>query len=159
MKLKFFPIAAAIMLAAGCNSYRIVQTNVFSDEDGRIVSVDYARAEKDHVNTFVSPITGKEMEFKSKLLVKAVLFDGESFKAWQCMNFMRNGTMYKTDNEEYMFLAGGFSCVVYKREEDGRYLEIYRGVLCDSPEQEKQNDDKWRIVKPQKRGFRSGTAR
>ena len=159
MKLKLSSIAAAFLLAAGCNSYRIVQTNVFSDEDGRIVSVDYARAENDHVNTFVSPVTGKEMEFKSKLLIKAVLFDGDSFKAWQCMNFMRSGTMYKTDDEEYMFLASGFSCVAYKREEDGRYAEIYRGVLCDSPEQDNQQDDKWRIVKPQKRGFRSGTAR
>ena len=64
---------SALLLFAGCNSYRVVQTNIFSDEDGRIVSVDYARAEKDHVNTFVSPVTGKEMEFRSKLLVKAVL--------------------------------------------------------------------------------------
>lgn len=150
---------SALLLFAGCNSYRVVQTNIFSDEDGRIVSVDYARAEKDHVNTFVSPVTGKEMEFRSKLLVKAVLFDGESFKAWQCMNFMRNGTMYKTDNDEYMFLAGGFSCTVYRRGDDGRYAEIYRGVICDSPEDAGRGEDKWRIVKPQKRGFRSGTAR
>ena len=57
--MRAFAAIFAIMLLAGCNSYRVVQTNIFSDEDGRIVSVDYARAEKDHVNTFVSPVTGK----------------------------------------------------------------------------------------------------
>jgi hypothetical protein len=152
-------IVAALMLAAGCNSYRIVQTNVFSDEDGRIVSVDYARAEKDHVNTFVSPVTNREMEFRSKLLVKVVLPDGDGFTAWQCMNFARNGTMYKTDNGKYMFLAGGFSCIVYSRTGEGDWAETYRGVLCESPEAAAKEDDKWRMVKPQKRGFRNGTAR
>jgi hypothetical protein len=67
--------------------------------------------------------------------------------------------MYKTDNGEYMFLAGGFSCVVYRRDDEGRYAEIYRGVICDSPEDAERGEDKWRMVKPQKRGFRSGTAR
>ena len=59
MKSRLFSTAAAVLLAAGCNSYRVMQTNVFSDEDGRIVSVDYVRAEKDHVNTFLSPVTGE----------------------------------------------------------------------------------------------------
>ena len=152
-------VLLAVLALAGCNSYRIVQTNVFSDEDGRIVSVDYGRAERDHVNTFVSPVTGDEMEFKSRLLVDVTLFDGRDFTAWQCMNFLSSGTMYKTDNGKYMLLAAGFSCVVYSREDDGRYAEIYRGVICDSPGDGKRGEDKWRMVKPQKRGFRSGTAR
>ena len=160
MKSRLFSTAAAVLLAAGCNSYRVMQTNVFSDEDGRIVSVDYVRAEKDHVNTFLSPVTGKEMEFRSKLLVNVSLYDGETFTAWQCMNFMSNGTMYRTDDEEYMFLAGGFSSIIYRRDDEGRYAEIYRGVLCDSPEGTGAKDeDKWRMVKPPKRGFRNGTAR
>ena len=156
--MRILAIVAALLSVAGCNSYRVVQTNVFSDEDGRIVSVDYARAEKDHANTFVSPVTNKEMEFKSKLLVKVVLPDGDGFTAWQCMNFSRNGTMYKTDNGKYMFLAGGFSCIVYSRVNESDYTEIYRGVLCESPEAAK-GDDKWRMVKPQKKGFRNGTSR
>jgi hypothetical protein len=100
------------------------------------------------------------MEFRSKLLVNVVLPDGDGFTAWQCMNFMRNGTMYKTDNEKYMFLAGGFSCIVYARESDGSYSEMYRGVLCESPDgAAERGEDKWRMVKPQKREFRNGTAR
>lgn len=158
--MRTFVFAAAVLLAAGCASRRIVQTNVFSDEDGRLVRVDYGRSERDHVNTFISPVTGEELEFKSKLLVEVSLYDGESFTAWQCMNFMRSGTMYKTDDEEYMLLAAGFSCVIYARDDEGRYAEVYRGVLCDSPELPTDaKDDKWRLVKPQKRGFRSGTAR
>jgi hypothetical protein len=158
--VKVLSVIAAVALIAGCNSYRVVQTNVFSDEEGRVISVDYGRAEQDHVGKFISPVTGEEMDFKSKLLVKVVLYDGDSYKAWQCMNFMRSGTMYKTDNEEYMFLAGGFTCNVYRRDDAGRYVEIYRGVICDSPNPEEgQGEDKWRIIKPQKKEFRNGTAR
>jgi hypothetical protein len=153
-------VLSAVLLAAGCSSYRIVQTNIFSDEDGRVVSVDYGRGEEEHVNVFTSPVTGREMEFKSRLLVKVELFDGRRFMAWRCMNFSRAGTMYKSDNEKFMFLAGGFSCIVYERDGDGRYAEIYRGVICDTPESEDgAEEDKWRMVKPQKRGMRSGSAR
>ena len=137
--MKRLKTLAALLLSAavyGCHSYDIVQTNVFSDEDGNLVSVDYGRAEKEHVNTFVSPMTGKEMEFKSKLVVRVTLPDGEKYTAWQCMNFLRGGTMYKSDNEQWMFHASSLSCAVLRQtEEDAtRYQEVYRGILCSSPE-------------------------
>jgi len=149
--IRMCAIAAAVALAlAGCQSYEIVQRNVFSDEDGNLVAVDYGRSDKDHVNTFIAPLTGKEMEFKSKLVVRAELPDGETFTAWQCMNFMRRGTMYKTDNERWMLLANGFSCVVYRQSEENPddYREVYRGVLCDTPEigGGKQKDERWKTV-------------
>ena len=142
--------AVAVAAAAGCQSYEVVQRNVFSDEDGNLVTVDYGRSEKDHVNTFVAPLTGKEMEFKSKLVVRAELPDGTGFTAWQCMNFMRRGTMYKTDNDRWMLLADGFSCVVFRQiEEDPvNYREVYRGVLCDTPDigGRRAKDDRWKVV-------------
>ena len=142
--------AAAALVLAGCQSYEIVQRNVFSDEDGNLVAVDYGRSEKAHVNTFVAPMTGKEMEFKSKLVVRAELPDGETFTAWQCMNFMRRGTMYKTDNGRWMLLADGFSCVVFRQAEDDpdNYREVYRGVLCDTPDigVSKEKDSRWTVV-------------
>ena len=142
--------AAAALAMAGCQSYEIVQRNVFSDEDGNLVAVDYGRGEKDHVNTFVVPATGKEMEFKSKLVVRAELPDGETFTAWQCMNFLRRGTMYKTDDGRWMLLANGFSCVVYRRSEEDpdSYREVYRGVLCDTPDigRSKEKDSRWKTV-------------
>ena len=142
--------AAAALALAGCQSYEIVQRNVFSDEDGNLVAVDYGRSEKAHVNTFVAPMTGKEMEFKSKLVVRAELPDGETFTAWQCMNFMRRGTMYKTDNGRWMLLADGFSCVVFRQAEDDpdNYREVYRGVLCDTPDigVSKEKDSRWTVV-------------
>ena len=142
--------AAAALVLAGCQSYEIVQRNVFSDEDGNLVAVDYGRSEKAHVNTFVAPMTGKEMEFKSKLVVRAELPDGETFTAWQCMNFMRRGTMYKTDNGRWMLLADGFSCVVFRQVEDNpdNYREVYRGVLCDTPDigVSKEKDSRWTVV-------------
>ena len=140
-----------ILLAfAGCNSYRIVQKNVFSDEDGNIVTIDYGVAEKNHVNTFVAPMTGEEMDFKSKLLIFAELPDGETFKAWQCMNFQPHGTMYQTDNEKWKVLVNGFSCIVYAQDKgnERRYNTVYRGVLCDTPKIDVKKDDRWRTLRP-----------
>ena len=150
--MNFVRTAAAVALAmlTGCQSYEVVQRNVFSDEDGNLVAVDYGRSEKDHVNTFIVPMTGKEMEFKSKLVVKAELPDGETFTAWQCMNFLKRGTMYKTDNGRWMLLANGFSCIVYRQVEDDpdNYREVYRGVLCETPDigRAKERDDRWKNV-------------
>ncbi len=136
----------------GCQSYTIVQRNMFSDDRGDIVSVEYGRSETDHVNTFRSPVTGEKMDFKSKLVVKAVLPDGDGFKAWQCMNMLPYGTMYKTDNEEWMLLANGFTCVVYHQteEDETKYLEVYRGVLCDIDKDVKvKKNEKWKeVLKP-----------
>ncbi|MBO5751040.1 MAG: hypothetical protein J6R80_01390 [Kiritimatiellae bacterium] len=151
-------IACLLAFAAGCQSYEIVQRNIFSDEDGNIVSVDYGRSDTDHVNTFVAPLTGKEMEFRSKLMVRAELPDGEKFTAWQCMNFLRRGTMYKTDNERWMLLANGFSCSVFRKDEesDGGYLEVYRGVLCDTPDIGRKSSDasKWKTLPPGGRQYK-----
>lgn len=141
--------AVGLGLTVGCQSYTIVQRNVFADEDGNLVIVDYGRSDDYHCNTFVSPATGREMEFKSKLVVKVQLPDGDTIKAWQCMNFLRHGTMYRTDNEEWMVLAGGFTCIIYQREEFGdevRYREVFRGVHCDSPEIEVEKNDNWRKI-------------
>ena len=148
----------ALALAAGCQSYTIVQRNVFSDEDGNLVVVEYGRSDSDHVNTFVSPATGKEMEFKSKLVVRAELPDGTRFKAWQCMNFLARGTMYKTDNERWMLLANGFSCTVYRQteEDETRYAEVFRGVLCDTPDvgERRKKDERWRLMPSDPRTYR-----
>ena len=90
VRLAAIPVwAVAEVLFSGCQSYRLVQRNVFADDDGHVIVVDYGRSEKEHVNTFVSPVTGKEMEFRSKLVVEVQLPDGDTFKAWQCMNFLQ----------------------------------------------------------------------
>ena len=141
--------ASVLNLLSGCQSYTIVQRLVFSDDDGNVVIVDYGRSESDHHNTFVSPVTGKEMDFHSKLVVKVQLPDGETIKAWQCMNFLPRGTMYMTDNEEWKLLQDSFSFSVYHRtgEPPPRdYLEVYRGVVCDIPDREVKKNDKWRDI-------------
>lgn len=146
---------ATVLLLAGCQSYTIVQRNIFADDDGNIVAVSYGRSDSEHINTFVSPVTGKEMEFRSKLMVTTELPDGESIKAWQCMNFLPRGTMYQTDDAEWKVLANGFSVVVYHRTEEDtpRYLEVYRGVICDTQEVGGKKNDKWRLLTPKSGGL------
>ena len=157
-KLRAIASAVTVLaLAAGCQSYTIVQKNVFVDEDGNAVAVEYGRGSRDHVNTFIAPTTGRKMDFRSKLVVRAVLPDGTSFTAWQCMNFLSRGTMYKTDDEKWMLLADGFSCAVYRQtgEDETRYAEVYRGVLCDTPDVGRaKKDERWKVVPSDPRTYR-----
>ena len=142
-------LAAALLLMQGCQSYEIVQRNIFADDDGNVVIVDYGRSESEHHNTFLSPVTGKEMDFHTKLVVKVQLPDGETIKAWQCMNFLPRGTLYKTDDGEWKLLANGFSFSVYHRTGEPAprdYIEVYRGVICETPDREVKKNDKWRDV-------------
>ena len=147
-KLGLFWLSA--LLFGGCQSYDIVQRNIFVDEDGNVVTVDYGRSDKEHVNYFISPMTKKEMEFKSKLVLRVQLPDGSKETAWQCMNFLGSGTMYKTDNEEWMFLANGFVFTVFKQHPkvEDQYEIFFRGVLCDSPNIGVKKDERWKTVKP-----------
>jgi hypothetical protein len=49
-----------------------------------------------------------------------------------------------------MLLADGFSCVVFRQVEDDSddYREVYRGVLCDTPDigVSKKKDNRWTVV-------------
>lgn len=163
--MKAKSVSAALVLGmaaiAGCRSYRIVQRNVFSDEDGRLVTVAYGVAEKDHVNAFVSPMTGEEMPFRSRLVVEAEMPDGGSFRAWQCMNLQSPGTMYATDDGRWRVLVNGFTCIVYRQSAEGRdaYRPVYRGVLCDTPAMEVEKDDRWKTVRPPQRAYRGEAVR
>ena len=149
-------LAFGVLSLTGCQSYRIVQKNVFSDEDGHLVTVSYGVSEREHVNTFVSPMTGQEMDFKSKLVVEVDLPGGDSFTAWQCMNFQPRGTMYKTDNDRWQILVNGFTCIVYRQSERDQlaYQPVYRGILCDTPRVEVKKDDRWKPVVNQGREYR-----
>ena len=155
--MRFLFYLAGALVLAGCQGYTVVQRNVFADDDGNVVSVEYGRSEKDHVNTFRSPVNGEEMEFKSKLVVLAELPDGDSFKAWQCMSFLPYGTMYRTDNEKWMLHANGFSCTIYRQteEDETKYQEVFRGVLCDIDKDVKGvRDERWKAVPKPGQTFR-----
>ena len=115
----------------------------------------YGRSRSAHVNRFRNPATGREVEFESKLVVRVHLPDGDSFTAWQCMNFFGSGTMYKTDDDEWQILVNGFTCRIYLRRDDdsGLYDEVYRGILCDSPKSEREKESKWRSMKKDSSGM------
>lgn len=136
---RVFPLIGAALCAlflTACTSYRLFQTSVFTNDEGEQATVYYGRLDKDHTTTYVWPMTGKEMTLTSRLVVEVVLPDGTSFIAYQCMNVLSSGTMYRSNNEKWMFHANGLSCTVYKRVEvDGRedYLDVYRGIVCGSP--------------------------
>jgi len=157
MRVRTFRALLAVLAMGtltGCQNYYIAQRNVFSDDYGNVVSVEYGHSDEDHVNTFISPATGKEMEFKSRLVVVAHLPDGDKFTAWQCMNFLPRGTMYKTDNEKWMLLASGFACTIYERvsKSSSDYREVYRGILCDTTPVDTEDNPKWKTIKAPQNG-------
>ena len=114
MKL-FSKIAAAGIAAfalAGCSSFTPMQTSLFTDEDGNIISVEYGRAKNDHETKFTAP-NGSVMTMKSKFALFLTHPDGDDFDAWQCINTLQTGTMYRSDNERWMYHANGISCRVF----------------------------------------------
>lgn len=155
MKFRYsilFPFSVLLFtLLSGCQSYEIVQSNVFSDDNGNAAQIDYGRSDKVHENSFVNPATGKEMTYRSNLVIDVRLPDGSVFTAWQCMNFTGNGTMYRTDNEKWMVLVTGFSCVIYLNVGND-YREVFRGILCDSPKVDYKPNPKWRELKKDANG-------
>ena len=146
-----------VFLLSGCASYEIAQTNIFADEDGAVVRIDYGHSEVDHYNTFINPKTGKEMDFHSKLVIEVTLPNGEDFTAWQCMNFSGSGTMYKTDDERWLVHLKGFSCEIGRQTRQDRtlYQQVYGGIICETPKAEdeiKAGNSKWKTLKKNARG-------
>jgi hypothetical protein len=138
MKRLILEIAAglAVLVLAGCASFDPMQTSLFTDENGNIVSVDYGRSKKDHESKFTAP-SGKVMTMKSKLAVRVTLPDGTDFVAWECMNPLPSGTMYRTNNEKWMYHANGITCQVFSKalnpEGKDDYLLVFEGMICEGP--------------------------
>lgn len=135
MKRIIVPMLAAALLS-GCTSFVPVQSSMFTNEDGEMLCVDYGRDGKYHESTFVAP-SGKEMTMRSNLKVRVTLPDGTTFLAWECMNPLRTGTMYRTDNRRWMFHAEGIYCSAFRKtvnpqgQED--YVEVFSGIICQGP--------------------------
>ena len=130
-------VAAMFVLLVGCTSFKPQQACMFTDSEGDIVSVEYGQSKKDHVSKFTAP-NGKVMDMKTRLAVRVTLPDGDEFIAWECMNMLPVGTMYRSDDENWMYHANGISCRVFHKAVNpttgqGDYLEIFEGVICEGP--------------------------
>ena len=129
------------LVLAGCMSFDHQQTLLFTDENGNTISVEYGRARKDHESKYTAP-NGKVMTMKSPLAVRVTLHDGKDFVAWRCMNppQLMQGTVYRSDNEKWMFHADGIRCMVFKEvlNPSGQkdYLIVFEGIVCEGPKKE-----------------------
>lgn len=124
--------AAAIAAAlAGCASFERTQTDAFVDEDGYMIRVDYGLRSKDHIFMVPSPGNGKLVEYRSKLMVRVTLPDGDSFSAYRTLNSMPIGTMYMSDNEEWIFLTKGYWATVQHRDSPDSidYSGVFEGYI------------------------------
>lgn len=126
-------LAVALLAAfCGCNTVTVTQANVFQDEDGFSLRVEYGTLKRAHTTHFVSP-NGREQDFESQLTVAVELPDGKSFRGYQCLNPLPQGTMYESGNRKYLYHASGFACRVYQLGEDGEYYTIFEGQLARIP--------------------------
>jgi hypothetical protein len=135
MKIKLIALVALFAAFAGCNSFKVMQTNSFIDEYGNVITVRYGQLMKEHKTQFVSPVNGKTLDMSSKLAVKVILPDGESFTGYQCMNMHRSGTMYKSSDSKWLFHANGIASSIYLINEQGNdYILVFDGVLSEGSE-------------------------
>lgn len=131
--------AALALAAAGCNSFTVNQTNAFVDEDGLVLTVRYGQMEKEKTTTFRSPVNGKDVELRSRLAVSLTLPEpnGSTVMAYQCLNMLPSGTMYKSSDGKWLFHANGISCSLYLVNETGddHYL-VFSGIMGGGPKRE-----------------------
>lgn len=128
-------IVFSSLFLSGCNSFNCKQTLRFINEDGEVIVVDYGVGDSDHTTKFYAPKTGRPLEFKSKNRVVVTMPDGEDFDGYECVNELRSGAMYQSDDEEWYYHANGFTCTVYRRVGNTRdYAPLFTGVVCQSPE-------------------------
>lgn len=131
----FSAVAVAVALA-GCVSFTPMQTSLFTDEEGNLTTVEYGSTKKPRESKFTAP-SGKVLTMKSRLAVNVTLPDGTEFFAWECMNTLPSGTMYRSSNEKWMFHANGITCEVFEKavnpkgEDD--YLLVFEGIICEGP--------------------------
>ena len=131
-KLAALGVALLLAFFLGCTSFNLMSVGHFVDEGGNVIKVEYGKGDEDHVTTFRSPANGRELEFTSKLRVKVYLPDGDMFMAFQCMNTLGSGTMYRSDDREWMFHANGFTSKVFRYDPPvDDYLLVFEGVICN----------------------------
>jgi len=130
--------SAFFILLSGCVSFERTFSNSFIDDEGNVVSVIHGRLSEDHVTQIVSPGNGKLVDYKSKEAVKITLPAGQEFTAYQTLNTLRIGNMYKTDDDDIIYVTNGLMCRIYAMLEDGSdHLLIFEGNLTKTPEAEK----------------------
>lgn len=133
-------ISAILLFAAlaGCVSFQAKQTDMFTDEQGNIVTVTYGELKKKVRTTFVSPNTKKPYNMTTALAVEVSLPDGSSFSARQCYNPLPSGTMYISGNDKWLFRAMGLFCTVYRwNDRLNDYAEVFSGQICEGNTGEK----------------------
>lgn len=133
-RLAFCGLLASLL--AGCASFTPTHTNVFLNEEGFVVGVENGTRSKDHVFKVVSPGNGKEVEFASSLMVRVTLPDGDRIVCYQTLNDkFPIGTMYMTDDKEWIYITNGLMCRIYEMTADRRdYLLVFEGNLAKGKE-------------------------
>lgn len=126
------------ILLSGCVSFEKTFSNSFIDDDGNVVSIVSGRLSEDHVFQVVSPGNGKLVDYKSKEAVKITLPDGQEFTAYQTLNTIPIGNMYKTEDGGIIYVTNGLMCRIYAMLEDGSdHLLVFEGNLTKEMEEDK----------------------
>lgn len=133
----FFAVASLAVALGGCASFTPTHSNVFMNEDGFVVGVQNGTRSSEHVFKVISPGNGKEVEFSSSLMVKVTLPDGERITCYQTLNTLPIGTMYMTDDKEWIYLTNGLMCRVYEMTADrSDYILVFEGNLAKGENKE-----------------------
>jgi hypothetical protein len=133
-----FLLPVISFVVAGCSSLQLAQTMLFLDDNGNVIKVDYLRSNKPYVTQVKSPFNGEMVDFSAKLLVVVTMPDGYDFEAWQTLNTLPSGTMYKSKDSRWLYHARGITSSVYEQTIDkSDYKLVYEGVMCSGGDMKK----------------------
>ena len=126
-----FHFSFFILLLAGCASFRRTQRDMFIDDDGYLVHVEYGERSSPHRYKMVSPMNGRSIDCESKLMVRVQLPDEKWITCYFCQNDFTYGTMYSTDDGDWKYFTTGLECAVFRKDtRRNDYLIVYKGTAC-----------------------------
>lgn len=127
--LHSFVMLAAVLVSAGCASFRCTQTDSFIDDLGNVAHVEYGNLTRPYKFTMVSPANGATITGESTKFVRIELPDGEWIDCRYCQNPFSYGTMYATTDGKWRYFTTGLECAIYLQTPDKLdYLLVFKGT-------------------------------
>ncbi|MGN0854926.1 MAG: hypothetical protein ACI4R9_05325 [Kiritimatiellia bacterium] len=132
-----------VLMATGCASFRLMQTDAFVDDQGNAIVVEYGECSKPYTYRIQSPANGNTLECQDTKMVRVRLPSDKVIVCRVCQNESPKGTMYATKDGKWKYLTIGLASRIYLWYPDEReYLLVFEGSNSPSA-----LDDKGRLNK------------
>ena len=132
-----FAVFAAAALVAGCATFKPTMKELFVDDKGNVMTVEYGDRSRKYEYEMVSPMNGVVVKSTATKMVRVTTPEPENevLDFYLCQNVSPKGTMYSTRNEKWKFLTIGTASQLYLWSPDENdYLLVFEGELFVVPQ-------------------------